>query len=77
MVEEKELFKSEEKMSSADAARLIASVADGVSTGRIELQNGKSVTLAIPKDVEVEIEVEEEGKKRSLEIEIEWNKSEE
>ncbi|NNF46662.1 MAG: amphi-Trp domain-containing protein [Desulfofustis sp.] len=71
------LFKSEEKMSSGQAASLLRQIADKIEAGEIVLERGKkSVNLSIPSQLEVEIKAEKEiGKKKTtmkLEVELEW-----
>ncbi|NNK56940.1 MAG: amphi-Trp domain-containing protein [Desulfofustis sp.] len=71
------LFKSEEKMSSGQAASLLRQIADKIKAGEIVLERGKkSVNLSIPSQLEVEIKAEKEiGKKKTtmkLEVELEW-----
>lgn len=71
------LFKSEEKMSSSEAAELLRTLADKVENGKLVLSQGKKETvLKIPSKVEVEVKAEKEvGRKKTtkkVEIEIEW-----
>ena len=77
MGKEQVLFKSEEKMSSKEAASLLREIADKVEEGRVILAQGnKEVSLKVPQRVEVELKAEKEtGRKKTtkkLEIEIEW-----
>lgn len=77
MGREQILFKSEEKMSAKQAAKLLRTIADKVEKGKVVLaQGGKETTLKIPGQVEVELKAEKEiGRKKTtkkLEIEIEW-----
>lgn len=77
MGKEKILFKSEEKMSSKNAAELLRVIADKVEKGKVVLVQGKNETiLKIPQRVEVEIKAEKEtGRKKTtkkIEVEIEW-----
>ncbi len=71
------LFKSEEKMSSTEAANLLRTIADKVEKGKVTLTQGsKETRLKIPGRVEVQLKAEkEEGRRKvskKLEIEIEW-----
>ena len=71
------LFKTEEKMTSSQAAGLLRQLADKVEKGSVSLTQGKQkVDLKVPSQVEVEIKAEKEvGKKRTkkkIEVEIEW-----
>lgn len=71
------LFKSEEKMSAGEAAKLLRTLADKLEKGKIILSQGKKeVELKIPERVEVEVKAEKEsGKnktKKKVEVEIEW-----
>ena len=77
MGKEQVLFKTEEKMSAKDAAKVLRTIADKVEKGRVVLMQGnKKTTLKIPRQVEIEIKAEKEiGRKKTtkkLEIEIEW-----
>lgn len=77
MGKEQTLFKSEEKMSSTEAANLLRKIADKMEKGKVILaQNNKKTSLKIPQRVEVELKAEKEtGRKKTtkkLEIEIEW-----
>jgi len=77
MGREQILFKSEEKMNSADAAQMLRTIADKVERGKVVLTQGaKKTTLKIPEQVEVELKAEKETGRRKttkkLEIEIEW-----
>lgn len=77
MGKEQVLFKSEEKMSSSEAADLLRTIADKIDSGQVILARGnKETTLKIPPRVEVELKAEKEtGKKKTtkkLEVEIEW-----
>ena len=77
MGREQILFKTEEKMSSADAAQMLRTIADKVERGKVVLTQGtKKTTLKIPSQVEVELKAEKETGRRKttkkLEIEIEW-----
>jgi len=77
MGREQILFKSEEKMSSADAAHMLRTIADKVEKGKVVLTQGaKKTALKIPANVEVELKAEKETGRRKttqkLEIEIEW-----
>jgi amphi-Trp domain-containing protein len=77
MGKETVLFRYEEKMSSAEAAKLVRTVADKIESGEIVLEQGKKkVNLSIPSRVEVEVKAEKEvGRKKTnmkLELEIEW-----
>ncbi|MFW2366467.1 MAG: amphi-Trp domain-containing protein [Desulforhopalus sp.] len=77
MGREQILFKSEEKMSAKQAAKLLRTIADKVEKGKVVLTRGnKETILKIPARVEVEIKAEKEsGRKKTtkkLEIEIEW-----
>lgn len=76
MAKDKEIFKSEEEMSAAQAAEIIREIADGLEAGSITLSNGDEITLEIPATFTLELEAEEEEEngttKRSLEIEIDW-----
>lgn len=77
MGKEQILFKSEEKMSSREAANLLREIADKIEKGKVSLAQGnKQTSLKIPKRVEVELKAEKEtGRKKTtkkLEIEIEW-----
>lgn len=71
------LFKTEEKMTSAQAAGLLRQLADKIEKGSVSLTQGKQkVNLKVPAQVEVELKAEKEvGKKRTkkkIEVEIEW-----
>jgi amphi-Trp domain-containing protein len=71
------LFKTEEKMNAQKAADLLRKIADKIEKGRLVLQRDKkTVTLAIPNNLEVEVKAEREtGKKKTkekIEVEIEW-----
>lgn len=77
MGKETVLFKSEEKMSTTQAAQLLRTIAEKVEAGKVSLIQGKNeTTLKIPDRVEVELKAEKEvGRKKTtkkLEIEIEW-----
>ena len=77
MGKEQILLKSEEKMSSKEAADLLREIADKVEKGRVILAQGnKETSLKVPQRVEVELKAEKEtGRKKTtkkLEIEIEW-----
>lgn len=77
MGKEQILFKSEEKMSSKEAANLLRTIADKIEKGKVSLAQGnKQTSLKIPQRVEVELKAEKEtGRKKTtkkLEIEIEW-----
>jgi len=77
MGKEQILFKSEEKMSSREAADLLREIADKIEKGKVSLaQCNKQTSLKIPQRVEVELKAEREtGRKKTtkkLEIEIEW-----
>lgn len=77
MGKEQILFKSEEKMSSAEAAQMLRTIADKVENGKVVLTQGeKKTTLKIPGNVELELKAEKETGRRKttkkLEIEIEW-----
>lgn len=77
MAKEQVLFRSEEKMSSSEAAELLRIIAGKIEKGKVVLVQGKQqTTLKIPSRVEVEIKAEKEtGRKKTtkkLEIEIEW-----
>lgn len=77
MGKEQILFKSEEKMSAQEAAKLLRTIADKIDKGKVVLaRGGKETILKIPGMVEVEIKAETEtGRKKTtkkLEIEIEW-----
>ena len=77
MGKEQVLFKSEEKMSSKQAAELLRTIADKLEKGKVVLAQGsKETELKVPQQVEVEIKAEKEtGRKKTtkkLEIEIEW-----
>lgn len=77
MGKEQILFKSEEKMSAREAAKLLRTIADKIDKGRVVLARGaKETTLKVPDRVEVEIKAEKETGRRKttkkLEIEIEW-----
>lgn len=77
MGKEQVLFKSEEKMSSKEAANLLREIADKIEKGKISIaQADKQISLEIPQRVEVELKAEKEisHKKTTekLEIEIEW-----
>lgn len=77
MGREQILFKSEEKMSSKEAAALLRTIADKIEKGKVILvQDGKEISLKIPQQVELELKAEKEvGRKKTtkkLEIEIEW-----
>lgn len=77
MGKEQILFKSEEKMSAREAARLLRTIADKIDKGKVVLaRGGKETTLKVPGRVEVEIKAEKETGRRKttkkLEIEIEW-----
>ena len=71
------LFKTEEKMTSSQAAGLLRQLADKIEKGSVSLSQGKQkVNLKVPAQVEVEVKAEKEvGKKRTkkkIEVEIEW-----
>ncbi|MGA7277010.1 MAG: amphi-Trp domain-containing protein [Desulfocapsaceae bacterium] len=71
------LFKNEEKMSRAEAAQLLRTVADKIEQGKVVLKRGKSeVKLVLPAALEVEVKAEKEvGRSKTtkkLEIELEW-----
>lgn len=77
MGKEQILFKSEEKMSAKQAAKLLRTIADKIEKGKVVLTRGnKETILKIPARVEVEIKAEKETGRRKttkkLEIEIEW-----
>ena len=77
MGKEAVLFKTEEKMSSGEAASLLRRIAKKIEAGEIVLERGKkSVNLSIPSRLEVEVKAEKEtGKKKTtmkLEVELEW-----
>ena len=77
MGKEQILFKSEQKMSSAEAAQILRTIADKVERGKVVLTQGaKKTTLKIPGQVELELKAEKETGRRKtnkkLEIEIEW-----
>lgn len=77
MGKETVLFKSEEKMTSNDAAQLLRVLADKIEKGKVVLSLGqKETVLKIPQRVEVEVKAEKEvGKNKTtkkLEVEIEW-----
>ncbi len=77
MGKETVLFKSEEKMSSSEAAELLRSLADKIEKGKVVLSRGdKEVQLKIPERVEVEIKAEKESGRnkttKKMEVEIEW-----
>lgn len=77
MGKEQILFKTEEKMSSKDAADVLRAIADKMEKGKVVLvQGNKKTTLKVPRQVEVEIKAEKEsGRKKTtkkLEVEIEW-----
>jgi len=77
MGKEQVLFKTEEKMSSKEAASLLRTIANKIEKGRVTLVQGKKETvLKVPGRVEVEIKAEREtGKNKTtkkLEVEIEW-----
>lgn len=78
MGKETVLFKNEEKMSSAEAAGLLRTLAEKIEEGKVVLSQGKQeVRLKVPGRVEVEVKAEKEvGKKRTkkkIEVEVEWN----
>ena len=70
------LFKSEEKKTSSDIAKVLRHIADKVDNGTMTLKQGPDeITIEFPKNMILELKVEEEqGKrlKKSLEIELEW-----
>lgn len=77
MGKEQVLFKTEEKMSSKEAASLLRTIANKLEKGTVTLAQGKNETvLKIPDRVEVEIKAEKETGRRKttkkLEVEIEW-----
>jgi amphi-Trp domain-containing protein len=77
MGKETVLFKNEEKLSVAEAAGMLRTLADKLEKGKIKLRRAdKEVVLDIPERVEFEIKAEkEESKKRikkKIEVEIEW-----
>ncbi len=77
MGKEQILFKSEEKMSSKEAANILRTIANKIEKGKVTLvQGSKETSLKIPQRVEVEIKAEKEtGRQKTtkkLEIEIEW-----
>ena len=77
MGKEQVLFKTEEKMSSKEAASLLRTIANKIEKGKVTLVQGKKETvLKVPDRVEVEIKAEREtGRKKTtkkLEVEIEW-----
>ncbi len=77
MGKEQILFKSEEKMTSKEAAELLHTIANKVERGKVVLVQGKNETrLKVPHQVEVQIKAEKETGRRKttkkLEIEIEW-----
>lgn len=77
MGKEQVLFKSEEKMSAKQAAKLLRTIADKIEKGTVVLARGdKETILEVPGRVEVELKAEKEtGRKKTtkkLEIEIEW-----
>ena len=67
MGKEQVLFKSEEKMSSKEAAGLLREIADKLEEGRVILAQGnKEISLKIPQKVEVELKAEKEtGRKKT------------
>ena len=77
MGKEQILFKSEEKMSSKEAANILRTIANKIEKGTVTLAQGnKEILLKIPQRVEVELKAEKETGRRKttkkLEIEIEW-----
>lgn len=77
MGKEQVLFKSEEKMSSREAADLLRLIARKIEKGKVVLSQGnKETSLKVPQRVEVEIKAEKETSRKKttkkLEIEIEW-----
>ena len=77
MGREQILFKSEEKMSTREAADLMRTIADKLEKGKVVLSQGeKETTLKLPGRVEVELKAEKETGRRKttkkLEVEIEW-----
>lgn len=77
MGKEQVLFKSEEKMSSKNAAEILRAIADKIEKGKVVLVQGKNQTiLKVPQKVEVEIKAEKEtGRKKTtkkIEVEVEW-----
>lgn len=77
MGREQVLFKSEEKMSTIEAADLLRTIAGKLEKGKVVLSQGaKKTTLKIPERVEVELKAEKETGRRKttkkLEVEIEW-----
>lgn len=77
MGKEQILFKSEEKMSSKEAATLLRTIANKIDKGKVVLAQGnKEISLKIPERVELELKAEKEvGRRKTtkkLEIEIEW-----
>lgn len=77
MGKETVLFKSEEKMSSSEAAGFLRTLATKIEAGKVKLCQGKQETLLkVPQKVELEVKAEKEvGKKstkKKIEVEIEW-----
>jgi len=77
MAKEQILFKTEEKLSSKEAAGIMRSIANKLEKGRVTLVQGeKETVLKIPDRVELEIKAEREtGRKKTtkkLEVEITW-----
>ena len=77
MGKEQILFKSEEKMSSKEAANILRTIANKIEKGTVTLAQGnKETSLKSPQRVEVELKAEKETGRRKttkkLEIEIEW-----
>lgn len=78
MGREIKLFKSKERKSRAEVSAFLHQLADKISEGDIQLQQGQEeIALKIPNGVILEVQVEDEEKKRkgiqhSLEVEIKW-----
>jgi amphi-Trp domain-containing protein len=77
MGREERLFKSEERMSRAQASDVLLRLADKLAEGEIVLRRGEEeVVLQVPEGLVLELQVEDEeksgGVEHSLEIELTW-----
>ncbi len=78
MGEERTLYESESRRSTAEVVDFLQQLAHWLGDRQIAFDDGdETVVITIPEEVELEIEIEEEEEgdgrvKRSLEVEIEW-----
>lgn len=78
MGEERTLYESESRRSTAEVVDFLQQLAHWLDDRQIAFDDGdETVVITIPDDVVLEIEIEEEDEgdgrvKRSLEVEIEW-----